>query len=533
MITNLKNSGRPVGASTITQQVAKNLLVGNEVSYVRKRKEAILAYRIENALTKQQILELYLNQIALGRNAFGVEAASHAYFDKELDELSLPQIAYLAILPKGPANYDPVRNSDRALERRNWVLGEMLQERLHHPGAARRRGREPLGTAPRQPPKFERVGGYFVEEVRRQLIDKFGENADDGPYSVYSGGLWVRTSFDPALQQYAQDALRDGLMRYDGGRGWSGPLGHVDGHADERGAALFANTNIGLDYDDWRAAIVIDERRRTAQLGFADGTTGTLPRGGAQMPVRGVGGTCLPRDRRPATSSRSRRRGRHCALRTVPKVSGGFVVEEPGTGRVLAMQGGFDSRLQASTARRQAQRQPGSTIKPIVYSAALENGMTPASIIVDGPFCVYQGARLGQKCFRNFGNMRAAGPAHDALGHRTVAQPDDGARRRADRHGQGRRHDEAAGGRRATRPTSPSRWARARRRVIKMVNAYAMLANQGEALHADADRLRPGPPRQGDLAARTGAPATAATRPTGTARRCRARAAAGARRSTR
>ena len=400
---------RAKGGSTITQQVAKNLLIGNEYSPTRKFKEAILAYKIEDTLTKPQILELYLNQIALGRNAFGVEAASHAYFDKELNELDLAQLAYLAILPKGPSNYDPVRHADRALARRNYVLGEMLKNGFITQAQHDQAVSEPLGTILRRTPKYERVGGYFVEEVRRQLIDKFGETDRDGPFSVYAGGLWVRTSLDTRLQDLAAQALRDGLLRYDAGRGWSGPLRHVD--LDDADAWLqpLLNTNIGLDYKDWRAAIVIAKAGDGWQLGFADGKTGTLPRWGAQMPVRGKGGTAFAA-LKPGDIIAVAPQGADYAIRSVPKISGGFVVEEPATGRVLAMQGGFDSRLQAFNRATQAMRQPGSTIKPIVYSAALENGMTPASIIVDGPFCVYQGARLGQKCFRNFGNARGAGP---------------------------------------------------------------------------------------------------------------------------
>src|SRR5471030_3245164 len=186
-VNNLTSHKRPAGASTITQQVAKNLLIGNETSYARKIKEAILAYRIEDTLTKQQIIELYLNQIALGRNAFGVEAASYAYFGKDLTQLDLAQLAYLAILPKGPSNYDPIRHTDRALARRAYVLREMLKNgfitQAQHDSARA----EPLGTVPRQTPKTETAGsGYFVEEVRRQLIDKFGEDERAGPYSVYS-----------------------------------------------------------------------------------------------------------------------------------------------------------------------------------------------------------------------------------------------------------------------------------------------------------------------------------------------------------
>ncbi|WP_294290652.1 transglycosylase domain-containing protein [uncultured Sphingomonas sp.] len=407
-ITNLKSDKRPIGASTITQQVAKNLLVGNEVSYVRKAREAMLAYKIEGALTKQQILELYLNQIELGRNAAGVAAAGHAYFDKDLNQLSLAQLAYLAILPKGPSNYQPERHYDRAIGRRNWVLGEMLRNgfitQAQHDAAVA----QPLGTVPRQSARAEHNGGYFVEAVRRELLERYGEKDNAGPYSVYDGGLWVRTSFDPRLQEHAQDALRAGLLRYDTGRGWAGPLAHQD-IADGNWRGPMNAANLGIDYLDWQVAIVIAKASDSADIGFSDGKTGTLPRGNAQMPVRGVGGTAFAALKAGDLIAVAPAGG-GWALRSVPKVSGAFVVEEPSSGRVFAMQGGFDSRLGSFNRATQAMRQPGSTIKPIVYSAALASGMTPASIVVDGPFCVYQGARLGQKCFRNFGNMRAAGP---------------------------------------------------------------------------------------------------------------------------
>lgn len=407
-VSKLGSGQRARGGSTITQQVAKNLLIGNAYSPTRKIREAILAWRIEDTLTKPQILELYLNQIFLGRNAYGVEAASHAYFDKELDELSLAQMAYLAILPKGPANYEPFRDTERALERRNWVLGEMARNGFITAAQRDAAQAQPIGAVATRVPKFERVGGYFVEEVRRELIQRFGETARDSANSVYSGGLWVRTSLDRDVQAAAAEALRDGLLRYDRGRGFSGPLRHVEIDGDRWQAALL-NTNIAMDHADWRAAIVIARDAGEAQIGFANGQQGILPRSGAQMPLRGSS--------TPAFSSLKRGdivavapSGSQFALRSVPRISGGFVVQEPGSGRILAMQGGFDATLQSFNRATQAMRQPGSTIKPIVYAAALEHGMTPASIIVDGPFCVDQGARLGQKCFRNFGNSRGAGP---------------------------------------------------------------------------------------------------------------------------
>jgi len=408
LIDNMRSSGRARGASTITQQVAKNLLVGNERSYTRKLKEAILAYRIEDVLTKQQILEIYLNTIFLGRNAYGVEAAAHAYFDKSVDQLTIPEFAYLAILPKAPSGYDPDRQTARATARRNYVLNEMLANgyitQAQHDAAVA----APLGTVNKRTASFESVPGYFMEEVRRQMIEKFGENADGGrnPYSVYSGGLWIRTSFDPNQQALAQKALRNGLLRYDKGRGWTGPIGHVEIGSNWLNALL--SSNIATDYEDWRAAVVTDASG-DFRLGFSDGSTGTMSRAGASMPIRGGGGAAASAIKVGDILAVAPEGGGY-ALRSIPKISGGFLVEEPATGRVLAMQGGFDNRVQSFNRATQAMRQPGSTIKPIVYAAALQAGLTPASIIVDGPFCVYQGSRLGQKCFRNFGGGGGSGP---------------------------------------------------------------------------------------------------------------------------
>lgn len=401
-ISKLGSGQRAHGGSTITQQVAKNLLIGDAYSPVRKIKEAILAWRIEDALTKQQILELYLNQIFLGRNAYGVEAAARAYYGKDLTDLDLAQFAYLAILPKGPANYDPDRDTAAALARRHYVLNEMLSNGWINREQYAQADVEPLGTIKYRQPMWPDVGGYFVEAVRRELIAKFGENDEDGehPYSVYAGGLWVRTSLDPSVQADATQALRDGLVRYDRGRGWSGAIRHVDiADGDWRRALLLSG--VDLNYDDWQAAIVTALDGNSAFLGFRDGRTGTMANSDAAMPIRGKGGHAFSAlevgDIIAVAPS-----GSGFALRSIPKISGGMIVEQPGTGRVLAMQGGFDSRIQAFNRAIQAERQPGSTIKPIVYSAALMHGMTPATLIEDSPFCVYQGAALGQKCFRNF-----------------------------------------------------------------------------------------------------------------------------------
>ncbi len=389
---NMFSNQRSRGASTITQQVAKNLLLTNEYSYTRKVKEAILAKRIESALTKQQILSLYLNEIALGRQSFGVEAAAQAYFGKSVDQLRLHEMAFLAILPKAPERYGRLKNSDVALARRNWVLGEMYDNDWITSAQLAEARAQPLGLiAQRGSPYKRNIGGYFTEEVRRQLIERFGETDEDGPYSVYSGGLWVRTSMNAGYQELATQALRDGLLRYNAGKAWKANMGTVD-VSDDKWASRFASTNIGLNYANWRAGVALGGGR----VGFADGTVGLLAGGPEAMKAGDVIAV--------APSG-----GNSFAVRSVPEVGGGMVVQNPINGRVLAIQGGFDNRISSFNRATQAQRQPGSTIKPFVYATALDTGMTPTSIIIDGPYCVWQSASLGQKCFRNFGGG-GAGP---------------------------------------------------------------------------------------------------------------------------
>lgn len=399
-VSKIGSGERARGGSTITQQVAKNLLLGNEYSVTRKVKEAILARRIEAVLTKQQILELYLNQIPLGRNSFGVQAASRAYFNKDVSELSLNEMAFLAILPKAPETYGRAKNEARALERRDYVLREMLDNDYITQAQYQEAHAAPLGLLPRAVTASNlNMGGYFLEEVRRQLIGQFGENVKAGPYSVYDGGLWVRTSINPDYQRYTEQALRDGLVRYDSGKGWRGPIATIDPGVGWAGR--LAAQNLGAGYPEWRIAVVLGKAGPAAQIGFADGTMATLPAGAAMMPKRGTA-TSAFNAMRAGDIIAVKREGNSYTLRNIPEVSGGMVVQDPHTGRVLAMQGGFDVRLASYNRATQAMRQPGSSIKPFVYAAALDGGMTPAEIIVDGPFCVYQSAKLGRKCFRNF-----------------------------------------------------------------------------------------------------------------------------------
>jgi penicillin-binding protein 1A len=402
------SGGRAKGGSTITQQVAKGLLQSNEYAVSRKIREAILAFRLEHVLTKQQILELYLNQIFLGRNAYGVQAASRAYFDKDVGDLTLPEAAYLAVLPKAPSNYDPRRQTARATARRNYVLKEMESNGYITAQQRDEAAASPLGAIRYgSNAKFREVGGYFMEEVRRQLIKKFGENAKDGPNSVYAGGLWVRSSMIPTMQDAAAEALREGLAKFDGGRGWRDTELSIDVNGDWRLQLSLAA--LGTGFPDWQKAVVLEKSGGIARIGFSDGSTGMLPASAAVQPKRGVGGPAFGY-LKPGMIIIVKKMGINSyALRSIPEVSGGMIAEEVRTGRVLAMQGGFDSIGASYNRAVQALRQPGSAFKPVVYETALENGMTPASIIVDAPFCVWQGAGLGNKCFVNF-DRKYSGP---------------------------------------------------------------------------------------------------------------------------
>ena len=471
--------GRARGGSTITQQVAKYLLQDSSYSIGRKAREAILAFRLESTLSKEQILELYLNSIFLGRNAYGVQAASRAYFDKDVKELTLPEAAYLAVLPKAPSNYDPVRATQKALTRRNYVLREMENNGYITAEQRAAASATPLGTIRYgSNEKFRQQGGYFMEEVRRTLLKSYGDNANDGPNSVYAGGLWVRTSMNPVMQDAAANALREGLARFDGGRGWRDLELSVDLNGDW--AAQLDRAAVGTGFADWKKAVVLSKDSAEARIGFTNGSTGSLPRSVADMPKRGGGGTAFD-NLRPGMIIIVKQLGASSyALRSIPEVGGGFLVEEVRTGRVLAMQGGFDVVGSSYNRATQAMRQPGSAFKPIVYETALENGLSPASIIVDAPFCTSQGPGLPQKCFVNF-DRKYAGPKTLRWG---VEQSRNLMTVRA-----------------ASQTGMPKITANARKlgvgdfpnylsislgagetTVARLVNAYAILANQGRAV---------------------------------------------------
>ncbi len=417
-IQRLGQNRRPVGASTITQQVAKNFLLSNEVSIERKIREAILAIRMERAFTKEHILELYLNEIFLGRRSYGVAAAALNYFDKSLDELTIGEAAFLAGLPKAPSRYDPERNPEAAYERRDYVIGRMLEDGYITPGEAEAARDEPLLLRKRAATEIARAD-FFVEEVRRRLVDRFGEEG------FYEGGLSVRATVLPRLQDIADRVLRDGLSAYDRRRGgWRGPAGRIELAEGTDWREELERFDPGFDLLHWRKAVVLDADAGGAELGFADGGTGVLPLEELvwARPVDEDGR--LGAEPRTATEVLApgdivlvealEEEGRY-ALRQRPEVEGALVAMDPHTGRVLAMSGGFSFRQSQFNRATQAERQPGSAFKPFVYLAALEAGMTPASIVLDAPIVVDQGPGLPKWKPANYSD-RFYGPSTLRLG---------------------------------------------------------------------------------------------------------------------
>jgi len=394
-VSKIGSGERAKGGSTITQQVAKNVLIGDEYSITRKLKEMILAGRVEGVLEKSQILELYFNEIPLGRQSFGVQAAARAYFDKDVGDLELHEAAFLAILPKAPERYSRAKHAKVALDRRNYVLDQMVDNGWAKRAEVDAAKARPLGLIPRRKRAFKPEVGYFVEEVRRRLIARYGENADDGPNSVYSGGLWVRTSLDLEMQNAAQKALRSGMLRYHRGKGWRGPIAHLKLDPENWQSQLIM-LNKSVNHEDWRVGVILERSGSNGSIGFSDGKSARL----SNIPGAAKVGNLVAA---APTGSNA------YAVRTIPEVSGGLVVQQPSSGRIVAMQGGFDAGLGSFNRATQAMRQPGSTIKPFVYATGLEAGLTPASQVLDGRFCVYQSAALGQKCFSNYGGGGGSG----------------------------------------------------------------------------------------------------------------------------
>ncbi|WP_424814204.1 penicillin-binding protein 1A [Roseococcus sp. YIM B11640] len=454
VITNVEQYGsgrRMVGASTITQQVAKNMLVGSDRTILRKAREALLAIRLENALPKSRILEIYLNEIFLGAQAYGVAAAAHAYFNKSLDELTLAETAFLAALPKAPNNYNPQRYADAARARRDWVIDRMVEDRVVTAAEAQAAKAEGVVARPTRRPDMVTVGGHFTEEVRRELIQRFGQEQTQG------GGLVVRTSLDPALQAATEVALRNGLMAYDRRRGgWRGPVGHITFSPTEWLPALEAVPRPPGILAEWRHAVVLEVRDREARLGWferanprapAEPKTGyvyledlawarpALPSSGNQAVRLGnqprrmsevltAGDVVMvePDPSRPGPAPVAARgapaptgpRPERLQLRQIPEVEGAIVALDPNNGRVLAMSGGWSFDRSQFNRATQAQRQPGSSFKPYVYLTALEQGIPPNQRFLDGPIevatpqGVWRPGNYGGSLSGGYVTMRAA-----------------------------------------------------------------------------------------------------------------------------
>jgi len=408
VIINVKNLGkkrRMVGASTITQQVAKNFLLTNEVSWERKVKEAILAFRIERAFAKDRILELYLNEIYLGYGSYGVAAAALNYFDKPLDQLTIAEVAYLAALPKAPNNYHPVKRHDAAIIRRDWVVGRMLEDGHISAEDATAARAEPLTIRQRSETQFV-TAEFFAEEVRRELAARYGEK------ELYKGGLSVRTTLNPKFQEIADRAVRSGLLAYDRRHGWRGPLMRFEeDQADQpwpkRLAALTPVPGIG----DWQVALVLDLEDAAAVIGLADGTKGRISLAHLKWARPWLKKEKLgPRVKRPSDvlakgdviaveALLEDNEGKVYApgtygLRQIPEIEGALVALDPHTGRILAMSGGYDHAKSQFNRVTQAKRQPGSAFKPFVYLAALDSGYSPSTLILDAPFVIDQGPGL-------------------------------------------------------------------------------------------------------------------------------------------
>ena len=412
-VVNLRNSGsgkRPVGASTITQQVAKNFLLSNEISYERKIKEALLALRIEQAYSKDKIFELYLNEIYLGLGSYGIAAAALNYFDKPVNQLSIAEAAYLAALPKAPENYNPFRHQDRAIERRNWVIDRMVENGYIRAADGEAAKGSPLEATVRARGNYLVGSEFFAEEVRRNLVDMFGSE------KLYDGGLSVRTTLDPKLQTLAREKLHAGLIKFDQARGFRGPVTTIDITGDW-GAAL-GKIEALSDVPEWRLAVVLGAGEVEADIGLQpprlvsgalaeERDTGVIPLEQMKWAARGAASAVLKPGDVVYVEPVADAPGSY-KLRQPPEIQGALVAMDPYTGRVLAMVGGFSYADTEFNRATQAWRQPGSSFKPFVYAAALDNGYTPSSVALDAPIEI----RAGNEIWRpeNYGG-KFYGPA--------------------------------------------------------------------------------------------------------------------------
>ncbi len=385
-IFNFLTGKRFEGGSTITQQVAKNLILGNERTLGRKLKEVIMARRLEASLSKDQILELYLNDIYLGYRSYGIGAAAFNYFGKSVDELSLSQMAYLGALPKGPENYRPSNHKAEAMARRNWVLGEMAKDGWVTKAEAEAAMKDDLVIQAKPERAKYHDADYFVGEVELRARKLFPQNPD----AIYTQGYYIKTTLDPKLQTLARSALMDGLELYDRRHGWRGAWGNL---------TLGDNwqQDVSDAYDRLDDSLKMPSERPTWQVAAVDSKGGAI-----RLVDTGGTGTIRAVDVAWAQAGRGLKPGDLIyvepdttagvyKLKQVPAVNGALVAVDPYTGRIEAMVGGYSYSLSKFNRATQALRQPGSSIKPFVYAAALQNDFTPASIIDDSPVSMVGG----------------------------------------------------------------------------------------------------------------------------------------------
>ena len=433
--------GSKRGASTITQQVAKNFLLTSDQTVIRKVKEAILAIRIERTFTKGQIMELYLNEIFFGLRSYGVAAAALNYFGKSLKELELHEMAYLAALPKAPNNYHPFRKTKKALIRRNWILGRMLVNGFITKEQETEAITHELEVNPR--PFGARIfaAEYFAEEVRRDILARYGEK------KLYEGGLSIRTTLNPRMQRMAKKALVDGLVAYDRRHGWRGAISNLDLGTGEWGQLINQVKNPLTDIQPWRQAVVLEVEGKQAKIGLRPHLLtsgklekkreiGTIPlaevrwarklltvkitKKGKRLESKGkrpkkiadvlnVGDIIFVEPRKTRAKKGKRKAlsaedvAGHWRLMQVPQIGGGIAVMDPHTGRILALVGGFSFAQSNFNRATQAMRQPGSSFKPFVYATALDNGYSPSTVILDAPLAIEQGPGLDVWRPQNYG----------------------------------------------------------------------------------------------------------------------------------
>ncbi|MEM8791416.1 MAG: penicillin-binding protein 1A [Pseudomonadota bacterium] len=397
-------SVRLSGASTISQQVMKNFLVGNARSFERKIKEGILAVRLDGALSKDHILELYMNEIFLGARSYGIMAASQNYFGKPMEELTPSEAAYLAALPKAPSTYHPIRNKDRAIARRNYVLEEMAQNgHLSREEAEASKAEDLVTLVGTDGPDVLAAAepDFFTGEVRRQMVAEVGEE------TLFRGGLTIRATIDPELQEMAAATLRQGLEEYDRGQGvYHGPVTRIEEFDPEKWADQLQAAKAPRDIDGWYPAVVLSSATKSAEVGVLHeegSSVETLSRAGQDwVKAHRRDGERLAAETasdlwQPGDVVLVSKGEEAWELRQIPEVQGGFVAMDPHTGRVLALQGGFSYQDSVFNRATQALRQPGSAFKPFVYAAALDAGYSPATIVLDAPIVV---RAIGQEAWR-------------------------------------------------------------------------------------------------------------------------------------